>query len=406
MSLQKRAVGNRFQRAFTLVEMLVVISIIGLLASLLLPAITKARGAARAIQCSSNLKDFGISMLRRATRMPDKQFCTGNFDFLRDGVPTETGWVADLVNDGVLPSEMMCPSSECRTSAAVEQVLAAPVSSFDLFKSSNVVCIDRLGDQPYQSATGRTIKNIAWTVHDEALATGSPERVALIDSKMLQEGYNTNFAATWFLVRGGLDLNQSGNPNPKTSCPNLDPLGRNVTKGPLTLKALGTAKAPASTIPLLCDSWPAGFVSATMGDIAGGSMYARSMVGGPIGSRHKIDTDADGTVDAPSTYYLKSPSFASGHSQTGANGWTKVWNYDTRQDYRGIAPLHDGVANVLMADGSVQRLSDDNRDGYINNGFDPSSASTTGLYWTSPDIEAGRMKLASFYSLYSKGEGG
>ena len=80
----------RIHRAFTLVELLVVITIIGILVALLLPAVQAAREAAQMAQCKNNLMQLALGCLNHEN--VTKRFPTNGWGFDWIGDP-------DLGND-------------------------------------------------------------------------------------------------------------------------------------------------------------------------------------------------------------------------------------------------------------------------------------------------------------------
>lgn len=86
------------KRAFTLVELLVVISIIALLVSILLPSLAKAREQAKAVYCLNNLRQFAIAAQMHVFENNDA-YPVGSRNFFQNGLYYQMMWDFTHITD-------------------------------------------------------------------------------------------------------------------------------------------------------------------------------------------------------------------------------------------------------------------------------------------------------------------
>ncbi len=98
---------SNLRRGFTLVELVVVVSIITILAGMLLPALGRAREQAKRVQCMSNLRQIGVACHLYAGDWGEK------FPFPGGGTfpATNVGVCRMLVALGYIDGIFVCPSS-------------------------------------------------------------------------------------------------------------------------------------------------------------------------------------------------------------------------------------------------------------------------------------------------------
>jgi hypothetical protein len=348
--------------------MLIVIAVVALLASIALPALNSARESSRKATCQNQLREFGAAMLSVAESQ-STQLCSGALDWDHDGCVTEIGWVADLVARGVPVGKMLCPTNHAQITETYDELI-----HMDTTVSGFEGCVNRLGSDPVVGPGGAAIANPCRQIWALGLVPGSPERIAHVDERIFDQHYNTNYTASWFLVRSGVLLNDDGSFRERVPGCGVGLRSLNSTKGPLRLRELDNAPVSSALVPLLGDGTSNGVLSVAIGKRRPGDPAVLSFTKGPV----MVTTMSEPSVSDPN--------------------WWNVWAQQTRQDYRCFAPVHRNTCNILFADMSVRTFKDHHRDGLLNSGF-PANAATG---FTSDTAELTDEEIEIHFSLFDR----
>ena len=342
----------QFRRGFTLLELLVVISIIAVLMSLILPAVMSARQTARRVQCLNHSRNLGLGLINFSSQSSKSQFpAYGTWgDYISDSTnqwvnnpnPAQLkNWVVDILPyiDRVDLADRWQRDRKHDSTVAINGH-----SNLSIIRNFNMAVLTCPDDETAAGVSGALsyVVNAGYASISLSLTTasgwGSARQQA--DNKLL------------------FDWNKNGR-SAVSSKPDLNDIRINHRSGlfwPETLNRQGAPKpdrAPNRS-----------HLYSTIHDGTGNTLMLTENVNA-AGSQHWGDPDPrfiafvfpvnyPGTGYSAQTYYLSAPLDAR-HSYGVING--------ARTGPEGARPFpnsnHPGGVNMVLCDGSARFLSQD-----------------------------------------------